>query len=66
VIETRDGTIRTRLGQVDSADATLTGPPMPILGLLLGLLTIADAKANGVDYRGDPTALDRIGRTVQP
>jgi DNA-binding HxlR family transcriptional regulator len=66
VIETRDGTIRTRLGHVDSADATLTGPPMPILGLLLGLVTFTDAKANGVDYRGDPTVLDRIGRIVQP
>jgi DNA-binding HxlR family transcriptional regulator len=66
VIETRDGTIRTRLGPVDSADATLIGPPMPILGLLLGLLTSTDAKANGVDYQGDPTVLDRIGRVVQP
>ena len=61
VIETRDGTIHTRLGPADSADATLTGPPKPILGLLLGLLSPADAKANGVDYRGDPTILDRIG-----
>jgi DNA-binding HxlR family transcriptional regulator len=66
VIETRDGAIRTRLGHADSADATLTGPPMPILGLLLGLLTPTDANANGVDYRGDPTVLDRIGRIVQP
>jgi DNA-binding HxlR family transcriptional regulator len=61
VIETRDGTIHARLGPADGADATLTGPPKPILGLLLGLLSPADAKANGVDYRGDPTILDRIG-----
>jgi DNA-binding HxlR family transcriptional regulator len=61
VIEVREGTISTRLGPADSPDATLTGPPTPILGLLLGLLRRADAKANGVDYQGDRTVLDRIG-----
>ena len=61
VLETRDGAIHTRLGPADGADATLTGPPRPIMGLLLGLLGPADAKANGVDYQGDPTILDRIG-----
>jgi DNA-binding HxlR family transcriptional regulator len=66
VIETRDGTIHTRLGPADSANATLTGPPKPVLGLLLGLLQPADAKANGVDYRGDPTILDRIGAQTTP
>jgi DNA-binding HxlR family transcriptional regulator len=66
VIETRDGTIHTRLGPADSADATLTGPPKPIMGLLLGLLQPADAKANGVDYQGDPSILDRIGAQTTP
>ena len=61
VIETREGAIHTRLGPADGADATLTGPPKPILGLLLGMLQPAEAKANGVDYRGDPEILDRIG-----
>jgi DNA-binding HxlR family transcriptional regulator len=61
VIETRDGTIHARLGPADSADATLSGPPKPILGLLLGLLPPADAKAHGIDYQGDPAILDRIG-----
>ena len=61
------GTIHTRLGPADSADATLAGPPIPILGLLLGLLGPADAKANGIDYQGDPTVLDRIGaQTTAP
>ena len=31
------------------------------MGLLLGLLGPADAKANGVDYQGDRAILDRIG-----
>jgi DNA-binding HxlR family transcriptional regulator len=66
VIETREGTIHTRLGPAASPDATLTGPPRPILGLLLGLLQPADAKANGVDYRGDLTILDRIGAPSVP
>ncbi len=66
VIETRDGTIHTRVGPADSADATLTGPPRPILGLLLGLLQPADAKASGVDYQGDPAILDRIGAHTTP
>jgi DNA-binding HxlR family transcriptional regulator len=66
VIETRDGAIHTRLGPADSADATLTGPPKPILGLLLGLLQPADAKASGVDYRGDPTILHRIAAQMTP
>jgi len=60
VIEARDGTIHTRLGRADRADARLTGPPRPILGLLLGRLQPAEATANGVDYEGDPTILDRI------
>jgi DNA-binding HxlR family transcriptional regulator len=66
VIETRDGAIHARLGPADSADATLTGPPTPILGLLLGLLGPADAKASGIDYRGDPAILDRIGARTTP
>jgi len=61
VIETRDGSIHTRLGPADRADATLTGPPKPILGLLLGLLEPADATTHGIDYQGDPAILHRIG-----
>jgi DNA-binding HxlR family transcriptional regulator len=66
VIETRDAAIHTRLGPAENPDATLTGPPKPILGLLLGLLELADAKANGVDYQGDPAILDRIGAQTAP
>jgi DNA-binding HxlR family transcriptional regulator len=66
VIETRDGAIHTSLGPAEDPDATLTGEPKPILGLLLGLLELADAKANGVDYQGDPAILDRIGAQTAP
>jgi len=64
VIELRDGTIHTRLGPADNADTTLTGPPTPILGLLLGLLRRQDADAGGVDLQGDRSVLDRIGPQV--
>jgi DNA-binding HxlR family transcriptional regulator len=66
VLETRDGEIRSRLGPADTADATLTGPPTPILGLLLGLHALADAEAQGITYQGDPALLDRIAAHVLP
>jgi hypothetical protein len=31
------------------------------MGLLLGMLTVRDAKAVGVSYAGDPAILTRIG-----
>src|SRR6266536_2577270 len=61
VIETHDGAIHARLGPADNPDATLAGPPKPFLGLLLGLLELADAKASGINFQGDPTILDRFG-----
>ncbi|HTU78263.1 MAG TPA: helix-turn-helix domain-containing protein [Solirubrobacteraceae bacterium] len=66
VLETRDGAIRTRLGPADGADATLTGPAKPVLGLLLGLLGPGAAKASGVEYAGDPAVLSRIGAEILP
>jgi len=66
VIETREGTIHTRLGPAHNADATLTGPAKPALGLLLGRLKPAEAKASGIDYQGDPSILERIGAQTTP
>jgi DNA-binding HxlR family transcriptional regulator len=60
VIEARDGTIHSRVVSADAAAATLTGAPMPIMGLLLGFLDLAQAQERGVDYTGDPAILDRI------
>jgi DNA-binding HxlR family transcriptional regulator len=64
VIEARDGAIHTRLGAAANADVTLTGAPTPIMGLLLGLLELADANASGISFQGDPTILDRIGGQI--
>ena len=65
VVEARDGAIKTRLGRVETPDAALVGPPNPILGLLFGGLDLAEARARGVDYRGDPAILDRIGGELE-
>jgi DNA-binding HxlR family transcriptional regulator len=64
VLEARDGAISARLGAAgegDRADATISGPPRSILGLLLGLLGLTDAEAGGVEFRGDRAILDRLG-----
>lgn len=63
VLETRDGKVVTRLGPAGGAApaATITGEARPVMGLLLGLLSVRDAKAVGVTYAGDPAILERIG-----
>ena len=63
VIETRDGKLVTRLGEAGDAgaDATITGEPRPVMGLLLGMLTLSDAKSIGIGFTGDPAILERIG-----
>jgi DNA-binding HxlR family transcriptional regulator len=65
LLETRDGTVAARpgpaVGDGDGADATITGEPRPVMGLLLGILGVRDAEAVGVTYVGDPAILDRLG-----
>jgi DNA-binding HxlR family transcriptional regulator len=60
-IEARDGALHIRLGSADDADARITGPSRPIMGLLLGIIDLPGATANGVKYEGDPVILERIG-----
>jgi DNA-binding HxlR family transcriptional regulator len=59
-VQAHDGAINTRLGPAENPDATLSGPPKPVMGLLLGYLELDDAKASGIGYQGDPKVLDRI------
>lgn len=65
-VEACEGVIQTRLGSAERPELTLTGPPNPIMGLLLGLLDLADAKTMGVEHRGNPAILDRIRGELQP
>lgn len=66
VIETREGRVETRLGAASDPDVTVAGEPTPILGLLLGPLDLARARAAGVDYQGPPEVLERIRVGVLP
>jgi DNA-binding HxlR family transcriptional regulator len=67
VLETRDGKLVTRLDPLGDAgaDATITGEARPVMGLLLGIISPADAKSASVSYVGDPAILERIGPADQ-
>jgi DNA-binding HxlR family transcriptional regulator len=66
VVETADGGVRTRLGRAAQADLTLTGEPRPVLGTVLGMIPLDDARALGLTYDGDPEILDRVRPIAQP
>jgi DNA-binding HxlR family transcriptional regulator len=59
-VRTRDGAIHASVGAASEPDATLTGEPRPIMGLLLGALEPEDAEAAGVSFSGDPSVIERI------
>jgi DNA-binding HxlR family transcriptional regulator len=60
VIETVEGTVRTRAGRAEHPDAVLTGPPELIMAVLTGNLDLADARARGLEFEGDPETLFRV------
>lgn len=64
VIELGDGQVRTRVGDADPADLTLTGPARALLGLLLGKIGLAEARRLGVAAHGDTRLLDRVRPTA--
>jgi DNA-binding HxlR family transcriptional regulator len=62
VVETVDGHVRARPGTVENPDAVLSGPPGPVMAVLLGLLTIAEATSRGLRIEGDRAAVERLRR----
>jgi DNA-binding HxlR family transcriptional regulator len=60
VLEAGGGSVHARLGTDEEADVTLTGPPRSILGLLLGIVDLEDARRIGLSYEGDPAVIERI------
>lgn len=60
VVEAERGEIRTRLGAAAKPDAVLTGHPQLLLGVLTGKIELAQARAAGMRFVGDMTALRRV------
>jgi hypothetical protein len=60
LIQTDHGQVRVRPGTVPAPDATLSGAPPLILGLLGGDLDLAAACAQGLEFDGDPDAVRRV------
>jgi DNA-binding HxlR family transcriptional regulator len=59
-IETIDGAARARSGSAEDPDLVLSGTPPVVVGVLSGRLSLADARAHGLQYEGDPKALGRV------
>lgn len=55
-----DGSMRALAGSTDHADASLSGAPDVVMGLLRGRLSLAQARARGLHFRGNFTAVQRI------
>lgn len=60
VIELGDGEVRTRVGDAEDPDLTLTGPARAVLGLLTGRVDLKLARGLGLHTRGRVTLLDRL------
>jgi DNA-binding HxlR family transcriptional regulator len=61
VVGARKDGVHVDLGPVEDADALLAGPAKPVMGLLLGVLDLAGAEAQGVSLEGDAKVLERLG-----
>jgi DNA-binding HxlR family transcriptional regulator len=62
LIEAREGSVSTRPGTSEHADAVLSGPPQLVLGLISGAIEHDDALGRGLGFEGAPEALARLRR----
>jgi len=60
VIETANGVVRARPGRAPHPDAVLAGPPRVVIDLIIGRLDLAEARARGLQYEGDPEVFERV------
>jgi DNA-binding HxlR family transcriptional regulator len=60
IIETVDGQVRAHQGAAEAPDLVLTGEPRLIIGVLSGRLSIAAARREGLECRGDVKVLRRV------
>lgn len=60
VLEISGGTVEVRQGSVPDPDAMLIGAPQQVFGVLTGSLRMAEARAAGLQYVGDPEILQRV------
>ena len=58
--QTSGGAVRSRPGDADAPDLVLAGPPQLIVGVLVGNLSLAEARARGLDADGDLAVLRRL------
>lgn len=59
-IETVDGVVRSHLGAAQHPEVVVEGAPELILGVISGLLELAEAQRRGLQFQGDPGALQRV------
>ena len=60
-LEAAGGAVRALRGPLGgAAGARLSGPHRPLLGVIAGRLTLAEAQEHGVTYDGDPAVLARM------
>ena len=60
IIETVNGRVRARPGSSERPDAVITGSPRVVIDLLIGNIDLDEAKAQGLQYEGDPEVVGRV------
>lgn len=60
LIETVDGAVRARPGADDHADAIIIGTPEVVIALFAGMISLREARARGLHFRGATSALRRV------
>jgi DNA-binding HxlR family transcriptional regulator len=60
VVEARDGSVAARVGRSDDPDLVISGPARAVTRLVLGRITLEEAREGGVACQGDTRLLRRL------